>query len=474
VVTDAIPARTVDKTEIRKGDTARYSWYTRVGGGTQSQVNDEQTERTTLTGAYNWVSGGMINTNGVVFAPGTLHAQNYGPDSPLTSPLTPGTMGGDSGSPIFVYDEVDKVWKIAGVLHASISDSGVYGKVSGWEYIPDNYIANLMATNTAPDVTDAAAERTISWDADAITQASDSWSWQGLAADYKSTAPSAASNEELDATKDLRFNGAGGLIVLQDAVNMGAGKLQFSRDYTLTSADGVNATWAGGGVEVDAGKTVLWQVNGLVDDALHKIGDGTLHINATGVNAGSLNTGAGTVILDQQADADGNKQAFSSVTLGSGRPTVVLRDADQLSTDNIFFGYRGGTLDLNGNTLTFKNIHHTDGGATLVNHDADEAATLMLTGYTYDDVIFHKWASTGRGTAGDIYKYDNPYSKQAEYFQLLTSKYGGYPTNQPVAPPGHIRGPIRTLRVSITLHRTTSLSSAVLLVKSKRAKAMAN
>lgn len=430
VSTDAIPARTVDKTEIRKGDTARYSWYTRVGGGTQSQVNDEQTKRITLTGAYNWVSGGTINTNGVVFAPGTLRAQNYGPDSPLTSPLTLGTMGGDSGSPIFVYDEVDKVWKIAGVLHASISDSGVYGKVSGWEYIPDNYIANLMAANTAPDVTDAAAERTISWGADAITQASDSWSWQGLAADYKSTAPSAASNEELDTTKDLRFNGAGGPIVLQDAVNMGAGKLQFSNDYSLTSADGVNATWAGGGVEVDAGKTVLWRVNGLAGDALHKIGEGTLHINATGVNAGSLNTGAGTVILDQQADTDGNKQAFSSVTLVSGRPTVVLRDADQLSTDNIFFGYRGGTLDLNGNSLTFKNIHHTDGGATLVNHDADEAATLILTGYTYDDVIFHKWASTGRGTAGDIYKYGNPHSKQAEYFQLLTSKYGGYPTNQ--------------------------------------------
>ena len=43
---------------------------------------------------------------------------------------------------------------------------------------------------------------------------------------------------------------------------MGAGKLQFSNDYLFRSAEGANATWVGGGVEVDSGKTVLWQVNG--------------------------------------------------------------------------------------------------------------------------------------------------------------------------------------------------------------------
>ncbi|WP_242456654.1 S6 family peptidase [Pantoea agglomerans] len=430
VVTDAAPIETVDKTEIRKGDTSRYSWYTRIGGGTQSQVSEDQTEQITLSGAYNWVSGGTINSGTVTTPSGTLRAIDYGPDNPLTSPLAIGTMAGDSGSPIMVYDEVDKVWKIAGVLHGAVVNDQAYGTISMWEYIPDNYIQNTIAANTSPDVVDIAGNGTLFWDDSAITQYGSSWSWAGLGTAYATTAPSAATNAELDATKDLRFNGAGGLITLNAPINMGAGKLQFSNNYTVASAEGVNATWAGGGIEVDADKEVLWQVNGLASDALHKIGAGTLHVNAKGVNAGSLNVGEGTVILDQQADASGNKQAFSSVTLVSGRPTVVLNDANQVSTDQIFFGYRGGRLDLNGNALSFRKINHTDSGATLVNH-SDTAATLNITGYTAADVPFNTFqGSNPKGTPGSIYVYNNPYTKDTEYFQLNTASYWYFPTDK--------------------------------------------
>ncbi|THB82415.1 hypothetical protein E1N66_21100, partial [Pantoea allii] len=430
VVTDAAPIESVDKTEIRRGDTSRYSWYTRIGGGTQSQVSEDQTEQITLSGAYNWVSGGTINSGTVTTPSGTLRAIDYGPDNPLTSPLAIGTKSGDSGSPIMVYDEVDKVWKIAGVLHGAAVNDQAYGTISMWEYIPDDYIQNTIAANTSPDVVDIAGNGTIFWDDSAITQYGSSWSWAGLGTAYATTAPSAATNAELDATKDLRFNGAGGLITLNAPINMGAGKLQFSSDYTVASADGVNATWAGGGIEVDANKEVLWQVNGLASDALHKIGAGTLHVNAKGVNAGSLNVGEGTVILDQQADVSGNKQAFSSVTLVSGRPTVVLNGADQVATDQIFFGYRGGRLDLNGNALSFRKINHTDSGATLVNH-SDTAATLNITGYTAADVPFNEFnESKPKGTPGSIYVYNNPYTNDTEYFQLNTASYWYFPTDK--------------------------------------------
>ena len=430
VVTDAAPIETVDKTDIRRGDTSRYSWYARIGGGTQSQVSEDQSEQITLSGAYNWVSGGTINSGTVTTPSGTLRAIDYGPDNPLTSPLAIGTMAGDSGSPIMVYDEVDKVWKIAGVLHGAVVNDQAYGTISMWEYIPDDYIQNTIAANTSPDVVDIAGNGTIFWDDSAITQYGSSWSWAGLGSAYASVAPSTATNAELDATKDLRFNGAGGLITLNAPINMGAGKLQFSNNYTVASAEGVNATWAGGGIEVDADKEVLWQVNGLASDAMHKIGAGTLHINATGKNPGSLNVGEGTVILDQQADASGNKQAFSSVTLVSGRPTVVLNDATQVSTDQIFFGYRGGRLDLNGNALSFRKINHTDSGATLVNH-SDTAATLNITGYTAADVPFNTFqGSNPKGTPGSIYVYNNPYTKDTEYFQLNTSSYWYFPTDK--------------------------------------------
>ena len=432
VVTDAAPAATVEKSEIMKGDSARYSWFTRVGGGTQTQLNDDQVERIWLSGAYNWVSGGTVNAGTVVFNSGTLRAVNYGPDNPLTSPLSIGTLSGDSGSPIMVYDEQDKVWKVAGVLHAIVVDDGTgYGTISLWDYIPDGYIQNITAARISPDVVDSAEGGAIFWNDNAITQQNTAWSWTGLDQRYASVAPATASNEELDATKDLRFNGAGGQITLNGPVNMGAGKLQFSNNYSVSSAAGVNATWAGGGVEVDAGKKVLWQVNGLANDALHKIGAGTLQVNAEGINPGSLNVGDGTVILDQQADASGNKQAFSSVTLVSGRPTVVLQDADQVATSNIYFGYRGGKLDLNGNALTFKKINHTDSGATLLSHSDSQIATLNITGYTTADVPFYTFnGSNPKGTPGSLYVYNNPYNKDTEYFQLNTSSYWYFPTDK--------------------------------------------
>lgn len=432
VVTEAAPYSYVTKSDFRADYKSRYSWYTRVGTGTQEQINDDQTERVRLSGAYNWKTGGTISAASVrnISYKVYLRYYNLGPDDADTTPLSIGANAGDSGSPVFAWDDIEQQWKLVAVHGGYDQDSGLYRKRATAVYIPDDFIASVQAANTSPDVVDTAGNGTIFWDDTAITQYGSSWSWAGLGGAYASAAPSAATNEELDATKDLRFNGAGGLITLNTPINMGAGKLQFSSDYTVASADGVNATWAGGGIEVDADKEVLWQVNGIASDALHKVGTGTLHINAVGKNPGSLNVGEGTVILDQQADSSGNKQAFSSVTLVSGRPTLVLNDENQISTDQIFFGYRGGRLDLNGNALSFKKINHTDSGARLVNH-SNAAATLNITGYTAADIPFDTFkGSNPKGTPGSIYVYNNPYTKDTEYFQLNTTSYWYFPTDK--------------------------------------------
>lgn len=432
VVTDAAPYNTVTKSDFLANYKSRYAWYTRVGAGTQTQVNEDETERVTLSGGYNWKSGGTISAANVqnISTNSYLRYYNLGPDDDDTTPLSIGANAGDSGSPVFAWDEVDHKWKLVAVHRGYDSDSGIYRKRAIAVYIPGDFIASVQQANTSPDVTDGNVNEIISWGNTAIAQGDNVWSWQGLAETYKDKAPSQASIAELDATKDLRFNGDGGTIELENSVNMGAGKLQFSANYSLTSTTGANATWTGGGIEVDAGKEVLWQVNGVANDALHKIGEGTLHINATGINEGSLNTGDGTVILNQQADIYGQKQAFSSVTLVSGRPTVVIADAEQVNSENIFFGYRGGTLDINGNALYFKKINHTDNGATLVNHNSETAASLTLNGFSDKDVTFKTWSYPNKGNVGDIYQYRNPFSEQAEYFQLMTSEYGGYPINQ--------------------------------------------
>lgn len=380
VVTDAAPVAVVDKSTIRKGDRNRYTWYTRVGAGYQLQVSDDQKSETWITDAYRWKTGGTMANASVLLQSGTLRWKNVGPNDPNSSPFSNATRPGDSGSPVFVYDTIDKLWRLVGVHHAAISNGGVYNRVSGEEYIPDGYLERVLAMNRSAPVIDSVSDGVLYWRPEAITQADHSWGWQGLNQKYRDLPPSSASQSELDATKDLTFRGEGNTLLLTDSVNMGAGKLQFSGNYTVESEQGKQATWVGGGIEVDGGKRVLWKVNGLSQDALHKIGSGTLEIQGVGVNPGALNIGDGLVILNQQPDRGGLVQAFSTVTLLSGRPTVQLNSANQVSTDKIRFGYRGGTLDVHGHSLSFTTINHNDNGAQIVNRDMSHPAVVTVTG----------------------------------------------------------------------------------------------
>ncbi len=105
-----------------------------------------------------------------------------------------------------------------------------------------------------------------------------------------------------------------------------------------------------------------------------------MEVNGTGVNQGELKVGDGTVILNQQADADKKVQAFSQVGIVSGRGTLVLNSSNQINPDNLYFGFRGGRLDANGNDLTFEHIRNVDEGARIVNHNTGHASTITLTG----------------------------------------------------------------------------------------------
>lgn len=148
---------------------------------------------------------------------------------------------------------------------------------------------------------------------------------------------------------------------------MGAGYLKFSSNYNVSPAH--NQTWVGGGIITEKDTHVVWQVNGVEGDNLHKLGKGSLIINGTGMNPGGLKAGDGVVILNQQKDAKGNVQAFRYVNISSGRPTVVLADDKQVNPDSISWGYRGGTLDLNGNNLSFTRLEAADYGATIANYN---------------------------------------------------------------------------------------------------------
>ncbi len=57
-----------------------------------------------------------------------------------------------------------------------------------------------------------------------------------------------------------------------------------------------------------------------------------------------------------------------------------MNDDKQFDTDKFYFGFRGGRLDLNGHSLTFKRIQNTDEGAMIVNHNTTQVANITITG----------------------------------------------------------------------------------------------
>lgn len=59
---------------------------------------------------------------------------------------------------------------------------------------------------------------------------------------------------------------------------------------------------------------------------------------------------------------------------------MQLNADNQFNPDKLYFGFRGGRLDLNGHSLSFHRIQNTDEGAMIVNHNATTTSTVTITG----------------------------------------------------------------------------------------------
>ncbi len=269
---------------------------------------------------------------------------------------------GDSGSPLFAFDKQKNQWVFLGTYDYWAG----YGKKSWQEW-------NIYKKEFADKIKQHDNAGTVKGNGE------HHWKTTGTNSHIGSTAVRLANNEgDANNGQNVTFED-NGTLVLDQNINQGAGGLFFKGDYTVKGANN-DITWLGAGIDVADGKKVVWQVKNPNGDRLAKIGKGTLEINGTGVNQGQLKVGDGTVILNQKADADKKVQAFSQVGIVSGRGTLVLNSSNQINPDNLYFGFRGGRLDANGNDLTFEHIRNVDEGARIVNHNTDHASTITLTG----------------------------------------------------------------------------------------------
>ncbi|WP_085044944.1 S6 family peptidase [Cronobacter sakazakii] len=422
LVTEVAPASLTEEGAKNNAylNKQRYPIFYRLGSGTQYNKNSNN-QLNWLANAYTWLTGGTVG-NPSSYDNGSMITASSGRifDYSLNGPMPIYGERGDSGSPLFAWDTVQKKWVLVGVLTAG---TGAGGAGNNWAVMPLDYIKNTISADSDPSVVlDSYPEAALTWRFDSATGDG------SLSNENETFAMHGKKGNDLNAGKNLSFVGKNVTIDLVNSVFQGAGHLKFLGDFVVSSAN--KSIWTGAGIIVDRFSNLVWKVNGAKGDNLHKIGEGSLIVEGIGFNEGGLKVGNGTVYLNQQPDEYNVSQAFSSVNLAGGLSKVVLSNDKQVNPDSVSWGYRGGVLDLNGIDATFHKLNAADYGATIAN-DADQPSTVTLDYQIKPSSIsLHTWSNSKRGNVGDLYEYGNTYSHTTDYFILKKSEYGYFPTSQ--------------------------------------------
>lgn len=399
-------------------DRKRFPAFVRVGSGVQKTRN-EKGENRDVYGAYQYLIGGTSlkvygNRKGWIDAQSSLYEDIYGP-------LTTYGTAGDSGSSLFAYDAKEKRWVQLGVLNFF---TGYDSNRNIFSIARPDFIKAKQEEDNGISLTNSENQGTFEWRVNGKLGMIDPPVGRTMVLDLADPALKSQDTDSakpsLNNGKNLSIAGRDSHLVLFNDVNQGAGSLRFDANVTVR-ANG-DHSWQGAGIIVEKGKQVTWQIKNPQGDRLSKIGTGTLLVNGTGENLGDISVGDGTVILSQQADSQGRKQAFNQLGIVSGRPTVRLMDDKQIDPNKLYFGFRGGKLDLNGNSIWANHIQNVDDGANIVNNNAQKTSYLRITGKpvaTEQNLTWGEWGVAGK----DIYEYRNQHKGlRTDYF---VQKAGG-------------------------------------------------
>ncbi|HHE9471712.1 S6 family peptidase [Haemophilus influenzae] len=397
-VAPTTPTLAGDDLETYK-DKEKYLSFVRVGAGTQFvykkgadyvENNTHNSDIKLLTDAYRYAIGGTpykgINIDPSQSKKGLIGFGDSRKDHVINSktllsqdPLTNYGVLGDSGSPLFAFDKQQNKWVFIGPYTYWAG----YGKKSWqeWNIYKKDFADSIKKRDNAETVPFSTSEYrwTTTGNSSQITNNQKTISVKLPNSEEKLV--NYQQKEKENTGQNVIFEGNGNsknTLVLENNINQGAGGLFFKGNYEVKGKTD-DITWVGGGISVEEGKTVTWKVHNPKSDRLAKIGKGTLIVEGKGENKGSLKVGDGTVVLKQQTNGSG-EHAFASVGIVSGRSTVVLNDDKQVAPNSIYFGFRGGRLDLNGNSLTFDHIRNIDDGARIVNHNTSKTSTVTITG----------------------------------------------------------------------------------------------
>lgn len=268
------------------------------GGGFGTLIKDSQT--------YNTVEGS--STAGIQFF--------YAPNSDFNNRIT----SGDSGSGIYAYDSKNNKWILLGVTSMEWGNRAMVSVASNKDL--EDYRKNFEQKIQLNNGTNWVLEKPT-----------------GQQLQIKN-----GTEKTIESNKDIIFSGGGSVEVKSnvDLAQSGyAGGFVFEAGnssenptkYTFKNENGTTHYFKGSGLDIGENVEVEWHLRNASDDALHKVGKGTLIVktdyetsksitqnsNAKSENLGYLKIGEGKVVLDT------SKKAYEGIYITSGRGSLELK-----------------------------------------------------------------------------------------------------------------------------------------------------
>ncbi len=354
---------------------------------------DAGTPYTAILGGISTIRAIDITSEGLIFGDWNMKPESSWVNE--SAPLPTNAQGGDSGSPVYVYNQEAGRYEYIFSLRAgnATTYSVAHGSIDFANEILEKHSVkvDMSTTNKAQlgPVSNGSGLITVgdnTYEHLAVNSGSHTWkdlsdvknndNWYAYGNHYQN------SISKLGNTQNLIFTGSGGTheIILNDTVDTGVGYLEFNNgSFTVKNADGGDYTLNSAGYVINDGAEVHVQLTNpsTYMREWRKNGAGDLYIEGEGDNNILLAVGgSGTTYLDRQ-----NGHAAYNVLASSGA-TVVISDTNQIERA-FTFGLNGGTLDMNGNSMNWYTTNpdiEADGFS--INALTDDALIVNSSGST--------------------------------------------------------------------------------------------
>ena len=263
------------------------------------------------------------------------------------TPLDSASRPGDSGSPAYIWDKDNNKWLLAGENSAGSGDNN-WNKISIIKQNPD-LVNKYMDSIEDEKITDANV------------------TLEGKTLGFGNS--TRVIDDNAATAKNQTFAKNGLTLTVNSDSDTGASRFRFSENANITGT----GKFSTAGLIIDKNVNVNYNIISDKNTVIRKRGEGSLTLNGNSKNDVEVNIGEGSLILDNS-----NGYAASHIRVAQGAKVILNKD-NQLNDNKIYFGHRGGTLELKGQNLEFNDIYHLDKDAIIANNESTTKSKFTFT-----------------------------------------------------------------------------------------------